>query len=339
MPPPATAFPLEASELTRRLLAWYDPHARDVPWRGTDDPYHVLLAEFLLQQTRMTTARPKLKRFLERWPTVEDLAAAGEEAVLAEWSGLGYYRRAKNLYATACRIVDEFHGEIPKDSDVLQTLPGIGPYTAGAIASTAYGVAAPAVDGNVLRVLGRVDNRVDPVESARYRRGVTQRVRQMLVHGEPGDINQALMDLGARVCTPRKPDCPSCPLAAGCHAHLEGDPETIPRRKTKTKPTERLVAILAWRGDRFLAEPMRGHGVLEGLWGPPIRKRAPGSADQLPEIVHTFSHKRWVVRPCLVSRQPTCPRGGRWVTWDEFAALPTSSLARRLVEVGADRRS
>lgn len=330
---------MEDSELTEQLLAWYDPEARDVPWRQAGDPYHVLLAEFLLQQTRMTTALPKLERFLERWPTLEDLAAADPEDVLAEWSGLGYYRRARSLHATARRIVDEHDGKIPNDPDILQTLPGIGPYTAGAIASTAYGVAAPAVDGNVLRVLGRVDNRTDAVESASYRRAVTRRVRGMLAHGEPGAVNQALMDLGARVCTPRKPDCPSCPLAAGCHAHLEGDPERIPRRKRKPKPTEHLVAVLAWRGDRFLAEPMHGHGVLEGLWGPPIRKRAPGHSDQLPDVVHTFSHKRWVVRPCLVSRQPTCPRGARWVTWDEFAALPSSSLARRLVEIGAHRRS
>ncbi len=330
---------MEDQELTERLLAWYDPDARDVPWRGTDDPYHVLLAEFLLQQTRMATAVPKLEAFLERWPTVDDLAAADVDDVLAEWSGLGYYQRARNLHSSARRIVDEHHGRVPDDPDVLATLPGIGPYTAGAIASTAYGVAAPAVDGNVLRVLGRVEDRTDPVEAASYRRAVTRRVRGLLEHGEPGDVNQALMDLGARVCTPRNPDCPACPLAAGCHAHLEGDPETIPRRRRKTKPTERLVAILAWRGDRFLAEPMHGHGVLEGLWGPPLRKRAPGQAAQLPEIVHTFSHKRWVVRPCLLSRQPTCPRGARWVTWDEFAALPTSSLARRLVEIGADHRS
>lgn len=325
-------------ELTERLLDWFEADARELPWRTTREPYHILLAEFMLQQTRMATALPTYRRFLERWPTIADLAAAEEDDVLAEWSGLGYYRRARSLVAAVRRIVDEYDGRVPDDPVALARLPGIGPYTAGAIASTAYGVAAPAVDGNVLRVVGRVLNRRDAVESAAYRRAVTDRVESFLEHGEPGAVNQALMDLGSAVCAPRRPDCPSCPLVDGCKAFLAGDPERVPRRRPQTRSTERLVAILAWRGDHFLAEPMQGHGVLEGLWGPPMRKRAPSRAKALPEIVHTFSHKRWVVRPCLMQRAPSCPRGARWVTWDEFAALPSSSLARRLVELGADHR-
>jgi A/G-specific adenine glycosylase len=333
--------PPDADVVAGGLLAWYEPDARGLPWRTTRDPYHVLLAEFMLQQTRMEVALPRYRRFLERWPTIQALAAADEEDVLAEWSGLGYYRRARHLHAAAGRIVDGMDGVVPRDPRVLEGLPGVGAYTAGAIASTAYDVPAPAVDGNVLRVIGRVLDRQEPVSTAPYRRAVRDFVRAMMDHGhDPGSVNQALMDLGNKVCRPRNPRCSACPLSKSCLAYQVGDPASLPRRTPKTPlPTEHLVAVVAWRGDRFLVERIKGHGVLDGLWSPPLRRRAPPNSDPLPNVTHTFSHKRWEVTPHVSQRPPSCPRGARWVTLDEFAQLPTSSLAHRLVELAMARRN
>jgi A/G-specific adenine glycosylase len=212
------ALPQGARAFRRRLLEWYVLHRRALPWRGTRDPYEVLVSEFMLQQTQVARVMGHYPRFLRRYPTLEDLAAAPADAVRESWAGLGYYARARNLHAVARRVVGEHDGVFPADPAVLRRLPGIGRYTAGAVASIAFGADAAAVDTNIARVLGRVFG-------VRGRRGSTLRAKRVwslaeriLPRGRAGDWNQALMDLGATICVARRPRCPACPVASVCRS-------------------------------------------------------------------------------------------------------------------------
>ena len=220
------------------LLDWYDLNARDLPWRSPPganeaaDPYRVWLSEIMLQQTTVAAVAPYYRRFLETWPTVEALAAALREDVLRAWAGLGYYSRARNLHAAAQTA--SALGGFPLDEAGLRTLPGVGPYTAAAIASIAYGLPANVVDGNVERVMARLHAVKTPLPDARPALAVL--AGRYVTPDRPGDWAQALMDLGATVCTPRAPDCAACPLASACAARAEGAPELYPSRKARTVP-------------------------------------------------------------------------------------------------------
>ena len=227
------------------LLEWFDRHRRDLPWRRTRDPYRVWLSEVMLQQTRVETATPYYERFVERFPTVEDLARAEQEEVLALWSGLGYYRRARQLHRAA-REVERRDGGFPDTVEGLLELPGIGPYTAAAVASIAFGVAEPVLDGNVERVASRLLATSENPKSSRGRRRLRERVGELLDPHRPGDSNQALMELGAVVCTPRSPRCLLCPLAEVCRARAEGTPERypVPRRRRETERLRRAVIVV-----------------------------------------------------------------------------------------------
>jgi A/G-specific adenine glycosylase len=212
------ALPQGARAFRRRLLGWYARHRRALPWRETRDPYAVLVSEFMLQQTQVSRVMGHYPSFLQRYPTVEDLAAASADAVRESWAGLGYYARARNLHAAARRVIDDHGGVFPADPPALRRLPGIGRYTAGAVASIAFGVDEPAVDTNIARVLGRVF-------SVRGRRGSSRRMNalwrlaaRLVPRGGAGDWNQALMDLGATICTARAPRCPVCPVAPVCRS-------------------------------------------------------------------------------------------------------------------------
>lgn len=229
----------------RALLAWYDRHRRDLPWRQDRDPYRVWLSEVMLQQTRVETVLPYYERFLERFPTVGDLAEAEEEEVLALWSGLGYYRRARQLHRAA-REVARRGGSFPRTLDGLRELPGIGAYTAAAVASIAFGVAEPVLDGNVERVTSRLLATEENPKSSRGRRALRARAAALLDPERPGDSNQALMELGATLCTPRAPRCLLCPLGSGCEARAEGEPERYPvaRRRRETERVRRAVAVV-----------------------------------------------------------------------------------------------
>jgi len=199
-----------------RLLAWYGRHRRALPWRATRDPYAILVSEIMLQQTHVARVEGYWRRFLERYPTVDDLAAASADAVHASWAGLGYYARARNLRAAAQAVVREHGGAFPRDPDVLRTLPGIGRYTAAAVASIAYGADVGTVDTNVARVLGRVFRVRGRAKSAHRTRRLWALAHELVPHGRAGDWNQALMDLGATVCTARAPRCPACPVGVAC---------------------------------------------------------------------------------------------------------------------------
>jgi A/G-specific adenine glycosylase len=248
------------------LLAWFDLHRRDLPWRRSQDPYAIWLSEVMLQQTRVETVLPFYKRFLERFPTVDHLATADVEEVLTLWSGLGYYRRARQLHAAARRIVEL--GAFPSTLEGLLALPGIGAYTAAAVASIAFGVAAPVMDGNVERVLSRcLALDADP-KSGGARRQLLAAAAELLDLKRPGDSNQALMELGATLCSPRRPKCLLCPLRPGCRAAREGDPEIYPvaRAKREGEHHRLAVAVVEKEGGVLLFRRPEDSVLLAGTW-------------------------------------------------------------------------
>jgi A/G-specific adenine glycosylase len=233
------------------LLTWFDQHRRDLPWRRTSDPYKIWLSEVMLQQTRVETVLPFYNRFLERFPTVEDLAGAELEEVLTLWSGLGYYRRARQLHAAARRIAEA--GAFPSTVEELLDLPGVGGYTAAAVASIAFGVAVPVMDGNVERVLSRCLALDEDPKASGARKRLLAAAAELLDPNRPGDSNQALMELGATLCSPRRPKCLLCPLRPGCRASLEGDPESYPVPKVKREgERHRLLAAVVEDGTGVL---------------------------------------------------------------------------------------
>jgi A/G-specific adenine glycosylase len=238
--------PSEAS-LRRDLLSWFDRHRRDLPWRRTRDPYRIWVSEVMLQQTRVEAVVPYYERFLARFPTVADLANAPIDEVLALWSGLGYYQRARQLHAAARRIADE--GEFPRTLDRLLELPGVGSYTAAAVASIAFGLAVPVLDGNVERVMARRLALAEDPRRGASRALLMTAAAALLDPSRPGDGNQALMELGATLCLPRQPRCELCPLRPGCVAAEEGRPELYPtpRRRRRTEIRQLLVAVVASR--------------------------------------------------------------------------------------------
>jgi A/G-specific adenine glycosylase len=235
------------------ILRWYLRHRRDLPWRRTRDPYAIWVSEIMLQQTRVETVIPYYTRFLERFPTVGSLAGAREDAVIAAWSGLGYYRRARHLRAAAARVVSEHQGRVPEEPEALQRLPGIGGYTAAAIASVAFDRPAAAVDGNVVRVLARIEGLRGSRVSSPLRRGVTLLAETLARGPRPGDWTQALMELGAMVCLPRDPRCEECPARAMCAARAAGHPDRYPEAPAAKAPKRvERVMLAAWSGGKLL---------------------------------------------------------------------------------------
>lgn len=266
-----------------KLLRWYDLHKRDLPWRRrTDDPYAQWVAEIMLQQTRVETVLSYYERFLRRFPTIRRLAEADHEEVLKQWEGLGYYRRVLHLHRAA-RMVRDSGGVIPDNVESLRALPGVGEYTAAAIASIAFDQPEAAVDGNVARVLSRLFGVAEDVRSPDGRSRIRELARSLLMPRRPGDINQAWMDLGSMVCTPKAPRCDACPLRAHCLAAKKGDAELYPvrdkARKRKPRQIAFLAAIFVHEGKMFVRRRERG-GLWSGLWEfptlelPPIARSA-----------------------------------------------------------------
>jgi len=249
------------------LLSWYDQHKRDLPWRHTRDPYAIWISEAMLQQTRVETVIPYWNRFLEAFPSVQALAAADIDDVYAVWTGLGYYSRARNLKHAAETIVAEHGGALPDTAEELETLKGIGRYTAGAVASIAFEREAPLVDGNVIRVFARLLGiREDSAAKAVVDR-LWDEAATLVVGERPGDLNQALMELGATLCTPRNPSCLICPVREACDAAAVGDAESLPVKKKKTKQTK-MRAVAAWleRDGKILVVRRPEEGLMAGLW-------------------------------------------------------------------------
>ena len=249
------------------LLTWYTAEKRDLPWRKTGDPYAIWVSEVMLQQTQVKTVIPYYERFLQRFPGVEQLGTASLEDVLTVWSGLGYYSRARRMWEGAHYLLDQRGGKMPMDYESLLLVPGIGKYTAGAIASIAFGQRVAAIDGNVLRVVSRLLAWSEPVEKARSYRHFNDHLMVWQSALQPGDFNQALMELGAMVCTPTKPDCESCPLTQVCKAYLQGDVHLYPVKKLKAKRqvVTRLTFVLR-RGDQVFLQRRPSQGLLADLW-------------------------------------------------------------------------
>ncbi len=337
--------------LRRALLGWYRLHRRDLPWRHTADPYRVWLSEVMLQQTTVATARPFYEAFLARFPDLEALAAAPLEDVLARWAGLGYYRRARHLHAAARELVARHGGRFPRDLDAALALPGVGPYTARAVLSIAYGVPEPVVDGNVRRVLARLLLLRGP--AWRSERAFHEPAERLLSRGSPGEWNQAVMELGATVCTPRAPACADCPLARACLARAAGAQEELPEKKPRARPRAVLVtAALVARGGRVLLTRRHdGGAVLAGFWELPQAGLESPTGDPAAELrerlgLHlrlgvllgqarhaiTFRRIRARVHAARLER-PLPPGDGRWL-WaapEELAGLPLTTLTRKLL--------
>ena len=250
------------------MLAWYEVHRRDLPWRRTRDPYAVWISEIMLQQTRVDQARPYYERFMGRFPTVADLGEAPLDEVLKAWEGMGYYARARNLHRAARQVVALHGGRIPDDKSLISALPGIGPYTAAAVLSIAFGRDCPVVDGNVVRVMSRLFHLTGDPAAAATRKTTADLAERLLLKGRAGDFNQAMMELGAMVCTPRQPRCGACPVSSLCLARrMLPDPSVLPRKQTrKQRPHHHVAAAIVRRGDEMLIVRRPLEGLLGGLW-------------------------------------------------------------------------
>ena len=314
------------------LLAWYDANQRDLPWRRTRDPYHIWVSEIMLQQTRVDAVIPYYERWIATFPDIQTLADADLHDVLKQWEGLGYYSRARNLHGAA-RLVREKHGgTVPCEPGTLRKLPGVGDYTAGAIASIAYNHRTPAIDGNVRRVVSRLFDVA--TSTAANTRAYTE---PLLDSSRPGDFNQALMDFGATVCTPRAPRCAACSLQQLCYAYARGTiPERPARRHKKAIPHQRVATLVYRDSDRVVLEQRASNGLLAGLWQFPEASDPPPGSRILGEVTHTFSHKRITYVVCAVAGCPDLGQNQRWVVLHQARAYPMSAAQRKiekLVEV------
>jgi A/G-specific adenine glycosylase len=348
----------DLATLGQRLLAWYEQHRRDLPWRRTRNPYAIWVAEVMLQQTRVDTVIAYYERFLIRFPTLEALASAPLDDVLKAWEGLGYYARARNLHAAARWVVEKLDGSLPHTPEALLHLPGVGRYTASAIASIAFGHSAIALDGNLRRVLCRIFSIDDDPGRSNTQRELEQLALAMLVPGRAGDLNQALMDLGATICTTSNPRCLICPLINLCHSQLEGIQNDLPIRATRsTRPHRDVTAGVIWDGQGNLLITKRPRdGLLGGLWEFPGGKRRPGEAlqaclhreldeelaievqvgDLLCKVEHTFTHFYMTLYAfhCLWIRgKPQCLgcTDLRWVTLDELDSFAFPVADRKII--------
>ncbi len=350
----------KSSEIVRRLLTWYERHQRDLPWRRTDDPYSIWIAEVMLQQTQVDTVIPYYEHFLERFPTIQTLAEASLDEVLKIWEGMGYYARARNLHAAAKAVVEQFGGHIPDTWDELLSLPGIGPYTAGAILSIAFGQPVPAVDGNTRRVLSRLFAIESPVDHPPTQRQVRELAGELVPAGDPGRFNQALMDLGANICTPQKPACRLCPVSDFCEAFKQGLHEMLPvTRKRGPIPHYDVTAAVIWDGDgRLLIAQRPPDGLLGGLWEFPGGKQEPGESleaclrreireelgieisvgERIVSVDHAYTHFRITLHAFHCTHEAGEPRalgcaGWRWVRPDELDQFAFPKVDREVIRM------
>ena len=345
-------------QFTELLLDWFADHARDLPWRHTGDPYRVWISEVMLQQTRVATVVPYYERFVERFPDVPTLASADMDDVLKSWEGLGYYRRARHLKAAAETIVRDGGRALPDDYDALLALPGVGRYTAGAVMSLAHGEPRPILDGNVRRVLSRVWAVDADPRTAATSRWLWQAAEALIPPGDAGPFNEAMMELGATVCTPRKPVCAACPVQPICAAFADGAPEDYPRRPPRKRiPHVDVTAGIIRRGARILVTRRRPEAMLGGLWEFPGGKLEPDETleqclsreirEELDieirierpfvSVDHAYSHFRITLHTflCRHSRGRVQDIGcdaHRWVTVDQLGELAFPKADRVVLE-------
>ncbi len=334
--------------VTAALLSWYDRNARILPWRGIHDPYRTWVSEAMLQQTRVETVLSYYDRFLARFPDLPSLAAADESDVLKLWEGLGYYSRARNLWNGARMVMQQYGGSLPSDPDQLRAICGIGPYMAGAIASIAFDIPVPAVDGNVIRVVSRLFGIRGDASAPAVRREIESRAAALVPPERPGDHNQAVMDLGATVCVPGTPDCDRCPLSAFCDAYARGDAADLPLMPKARKPKTIPWTVLVIRSGSRVLLRLRTEKLLQGLWCFPMLEGHLSPGD-LPSAVHSklhlsagavqdhgkarhvFTHQVWDMSLFSLEVLPesAAPAGYEFVETEEIKkrALPTAMKA------------
>lgn len=345
-------LPIPAKTFASRLLKWYRENRRELPWRKNSDPYRVWVSEIMLQQTQVKTVVPYFEEFLRTYPSIKALADAQENEILSAWSGLGYYKRGRNLHKAARIVCEQHGGEFPRDFSQALQLPGIGPYTAGAILSLAYGEPVPILDGNISRLFSRylkIEGALEGSTLAKLRKFLVQLVSEASVAENIRDFNQALMEMGALVCTPRNPQCVSCPLAASCIAYQKGLEKTLPQPRTRRAVQEfhYTVALIA-RGEKYLLTQSWNDTFLRGFWefpriqGPPtsrlaenfkmthglhlkVRKRA-------APVAHRITFRKLNFHPVLVSLQSPAPQ--QTFTWTKPGqkGYPVSSYIQKILK-------
>ncbi len=360
----------DPTRLALRLLEWHARERRDLPWRdappGQRDPYRVWVAEIMAQQTRLDTVRPYFERWMARFPTVHHLAEAHPQEVLKLWEGLGYYARARNLHRAAQQVVEEYGGSLPMDRRALLALPGIGPYTAGAILSLAFGMAEPLVDGNVRRVLTRLWDVDRPVEDTATQRELWQRAQALVdaaPQGQAGALNEALMELGAILCTPRRPRCSVCPVQNDCLAAARGTQERRPvQRPRRRVPHLHVTAAVLWQGEPYRSPLLLAQrpldGMLGGLWEFPGGKMEATDPDlpaclrreireelgidirvgePVTTVKHAYSHFRITLHafhafPVRGEPQALGCQDWRWLSLEELDAYPLSAADQKVLQ-------
>lgn len=335
---------VSATDFARPLLAWFEQHGRhDLPWQQPRTPYRVWVSEIMLQQTQVATVIPYFHAFMKAFPSVADLAAAESDQVMQHWAGLGYYARARNLHAAARRVVENHGGELPDDLPALMALPGIGRSTAGAIASLAFNIPAPLLDGNAKRVYARYFGVAGWPGEARIEKRLWAYAEQHTPESRPADYAQAIMDLGATVCTRKRPACELCPVHADCRALAENATECYPYpRPGKLRPLRKTRMLVLLSDDSVLMEKRPPAGIWGGLWSLPEVPEAsdaqsfcteqlgikPGELQEQPALRHGFTHFELDIQPLLArDTQPSAARGvggnlQSWYKLDDLPAMP-----------------
>lgn len=352
---------LPISKVQTAWLEWYRSNKRDLPWRRTLDPYRIWLSEVMLQQTQVDTALGYYTRFLERFPTLDVLAKSDVDEVMELWAGLGYYRRARNFHAAVREVAAVYAGEVPNDPKSFGALPGVGPYTTGAVMSIAFGEPIPAVDGNVLRVLSRLGGISDPIDRTTGRRQIEALATQLVSHENPGEWNQAVMELGALVCRPTSPKCDICPIREWCRAAQDGTTGTLPlvSSKAQVRVVDRLVAAVR-TGEALMFQRRPEEGLLAGMWdlpaleGEPDRWLLPGDREQaLLEFLaeqgfgnvtllaacgktsHRFSHVEWRMWVYLCEGDQV-PEGYVGVPNEQVSRLTLAKATQRALKLAME---
>ena len=350
---------VDTEEIRRKLLAWYNEEKRDLPWRRISDPYAIWVSEVMLQQTQTVKVLDYFSRFIARFPTVTSLAAAESDEVLKMWEGLGYYARARNLHKAAQYIVEHLGGRIPDTREALQKIPGIGAYTAAAVASIAFGEPCAVVDGNVIRVLSRLFAFAESPRSTGAKKFFQHKADELLAPDSPGDFNQALMELGATLCTPRKPGCLLCPLQKACAAlHTLDDPSVLPvKSRQKERPHYHVAVGLIWDEGELFIDKRPENGMLGGMWEFPGGKIETGEnareavkreireeldievevGDFFMEVKHAYTHFRITLYAyhCLyLGGEPRldAAEDWRWVRPRELRFFPFAAASKKIID-------
>lgn len=339
------------------LIGWFLEEQRDLPWRKDKDPYKIWVSEIMLQQTRVDTVIPYFNRFIEQFPTIEALAVADEDRVLKAWEGLGYYSRVRNLQTAVREVNETYKGKVPNTLKEISTLKGVGPYTAGAILSIAYGIPEPAVDGNVMRVLSRILSIWDDIALQKSRKIFEEAVRVLISHDQPSAFNQALMELGALICTPTSPSCLLCPVREHCHAFHEGVETELPIKKKAKKQRHVQMAAVIMKDDNenILIQKRPKTGLLANLWELPnveitlpflhekkqlqeTLKEQHGLkvtvGEKVGEIDHVFSHLIWKIHVYegILTSPPIETKNRKLVSKEELAEFAFSVSYQKIIK-------